>query len=80
MCNFNQKNTPMRTNVYINDSLLQEASRLSKIKTKRALINEALENYINHLKRIEMVNLFGKVSWEGDLEYNRTTFKEDDSF
>jgi Arc/MetJ family transcription regulator len=78
MCIFEKNITLMRTNVYIDDLLLNEASRLSKIKTKRAIVNEALQNYINHLKRTEMVNLFGKISFEEDLEKFRTTFNEND--
>jgi|CXWL01.1.fsa_nt_gi Arc/MetJ family transcription regulator len=36
----------MRTNVEINDSLLQEAFRLSGARSKRAVIDAALRTYV----------------------------------
>ena len=62
----------MRTNVEINDKLIKEAIVLSKAKTKKEIIDIALKNYINQMKRKSMVDLFGKVKWEGDLNEMRT--------
>lgn len=62
----------MRTNVEINDKLIEEAIVLSKAKTKKEIIDIALKNYINQMKRKSMVDLFGKVKWEGDLNEMRT--------
>ncbi len=36
----------MRTNIELNEELLKEARRYSRARTKRALIEEALETYI----------------------------------
>ncbi len=36
----------MRTNIELNEELLKEARRYSKARTKRALVEEALETYI----------------------------------
>lgn len=63
----------MRTNVEINDKLIEEALTLSKVKTEREVIDLALKNCINQLKRKSMLDLFGKVRWEGDLNKMRTT-------
>jgi len=65
----------MRTNVEINDRLMEEAIVLSKAKTKKEIIDIALKNYISQMKRKSMVDLFGKVKWEGDLNEMRTSSK-----
>ena len=62
----------MRTNVEINDKLIEEAIGLSKVKTKKEVIDIALKNYVNQMKRKSMAELFGKVKWEGDLNEMRT--------
>ena len=36
----------MRTNIDIDDTLLEEAFSVSRVKTKKDLINEALHEYI----------------------------------
>ena len=61
----------MRTNIVLNDELVEEAMRLSHAHTKKEVIDQALQNYVAYLKRQNMKNLFGKVSWEGDLKKMR---------
>jgi Arc/MetJ family transcription regulator len=57
----------MRTNVVIDDELMDEALRLSGLTTKRATIEQALKLLIN-LKRQNSIKEFrGKLKWEGDL-------------
>ena len=36
----------MRTNIVLNDELLREAARYGKGRTKRALVEEALETFV----------------------------------
>ena len=62
----------MRTNIEINDKLMETAQRLSKIKTKKEVVEQALENFIKELRRKDMLNLEGKVRWEGDLDEMRS--------
>lgn len=61
----------MRTNIVLNDKLVGEAMLLSHSKTKKQVVELALENFINYLKRQKMKDLFGKVKWEGDLNEMR---------
>ncbi|MBD2701742.1 type II toxin-antitoxin system VapB family antitoxin [Spirosoma sp. BT702] len=61
----------MRTNIDINDELLQEAMELSQAKTKKEVVERALENYIKMLNRKQILEWPGKVHWEGDLEQMR---------
>lgn len=62
----------MRTNIYIETSLINKAKKLSKVKTKKEIVNLALENYIKTLKKMELLKLAGKVKWEGNLNQMRT--------
>jgi Arc/MetJ family transcription regulator len=61
----------MRTNIELNEKLLADAQRLSKIKTAKETVNQALEYYVKYLKRQDMRTLAGKVQWEGDLDQMR---------
>ncbi|MDQ3020128.1 MAG: type II toxin-antitoxin system VapB family antitoxin [Bacteroidota bacterium] len=62
----------MRTNIFIETSLINRAKKLSKSKTKKEVVNRALENYIKTLKRRELLLLEGKIKWEGDLKKMRS--------
>ena len=61
----------MRTNIVVDDSLMAEAMRLSSIKTKKGVIDQALRLLVQ-VKRQEAVRqLKGKLSWQGNLEEMR---------
>lgn len=61
----------MRTNIDIDDKLMEEAMKISKVKSKKDLVNHALEELIRLDKRKKMLSLFGKVKWEGNLDEMR---------
>lgn len=46
--------------------------KISKVKTKKELVNYALEELIRLHKREKMLSLFGKVKWEENLDEMRT--------
>jgi Arc/MetJ family transcription regulator len=61
----------MRTNVEIDDQLMQQAMGASGGSTKKAVVEEALRLVVQ-LKRQESIReLFGKVEWVGDLDAMR---------
>lgn len=62
----------MRTNIDIDDDLLKKAMAISHAKTKKATIELALQEYINMMRRMDLLSLRGKVQWDGDLEQMRT--------
>jgi Arc/MetJ family transcription regulator len=62
----------MRTNIVLNEELVEEAMRLSHSHTKKEVVDLALQNFVAHLKRRNMKNLFGKVKWDGDLKKMRS--------
>ena len=62
----------MRTNIVIDDSLMDDALRLTGLKTKREAVELGLKTLIK-LKKQENIRRFrGKLSWEGNLEDMRT--------
>lgn len=61
----------MRTNIIIDDQLMQDALRLGGFKTKKEAVEEALRLLIR-LKQQEQIRKYrGKLYWEGDLERMR---------
>jgi len=61
----------MRTNIVIDDSLINEAMVLSKIKTKRAVVETGLKLLVQMKKQEKIKALRGKLKWDGDLEKMR---------
>ncbi len=59
----------MRTNIVLDDELVQEAQALSKIKTKRELIEQALREFVNHRKRLDIRELKGSGGIRDDYDY-----------
>ena len=62
----------MRTNIELDEMLIQEAMELSKIKTKKEVIHTALKNFVGWMKKKELLDLKGKVKWEGNLKEMRS--------
>ena len=58
----------MRTNIVLDDELLERAQCLTGIKSKRELTQKALQTLIQLLEQTEMLSLRGKINWEGDLD------------
>ena len=63
----------MRTNIDIDDTIMKEAKKLSGNKTKKEIVDTALKKYIQILNNKKLLELFGKVKWEGDLNKWRKT-------
>jgi len=51
----------MRTNIEINDDLMAKAQKLSNIKTKKAIVEEALRLYITIENQKKLSELWGKI-------------------
>ena len=69
---FTHKFNFMRTNIELDDVLVKQAIKLSKLKTKREVVQEALKSYVASMKKRELLNLKGRVSWEGNLKEMRS--------
>jgi len=59
----------MPTNLAIDDRLLEEALRLGKHRTKKATVNEALREYIQRRKRLNLLDAFGTVDFDPEYDY-----------
>ncbi len=62
----------MRTNIVIDDQLMKEAIKLSRLKTKRAVVESGLRLLIQTKKQERIKNLRGKLKWDGDLDEMRS--------
>lgn len=61
----------MRTNVVINDDLMESALKASGIKTKKEAIEEGLKLLIQMKSQEEIKRFRGKLKWTGDLDEMR---------
>jgi len=61
----------MRTNVVIDDKLIQEALRLSNLKTKKDIIHKALEEFIQNRKRLDLREVRGKIRFAEGYDYKK---------
>ena len=61
----------MRTNIVLDDKLIERAQKLTGIKTKREVVHEALRTLILLYEQAEIRKLRGKLKWEGDLHEQR---------
>ena len=56
-----------RTNVVLDDKLVNACQKATGINTRRALIDYALHELLRHESQAKVLELKGKVNWEGDL-------------
>ena len=61
----------MRTNIVIDDELMDRAMQLTGITTKRSVVEEALRVLIRTTEQKGILELHGKIQWEGDLDEMR---------
>jgi Arc/MetJ family transcription regulator len=59
----------MATNVELDDRLIEEAQQLGHHRSKRATIEEALREYVQHRKQMEIKDLFGQIDYEKSFDY-----------
>jgi len=60
-----------RTNLVLDDALLQEATRLTGEKTYSRTVGRALEEIVRRIKAEQILTLAGSGLWEGDLSEMR---------
>jgi Arc/MetJ family transcription regulator len=61
----------MRTNIEIDDEVMREAQRLTGVRTKRETVDLALRELVARHQRLGILDLRGRVHWEGNLESSR---------
>jgi Arc/MetJ family transcription regulator len=61
----------MATNLAIDDKLIEEALEIGGHRTKKAVVTEALQEYIRRRKQLQILNLLGKIDFDPDYDYKR---------
>jgi len=61
----------MRTNIMLDDNLIERAQKLTGIKTKREVVQEALRTLVLLREQSEIRNFRGKLLWDGNLDDQR---------
>ena len=62
----------MRTNIVIDDELMQEALKLSGLRTKKDAVEAGLRLLVEFSRQAKVKNFRGKLKWSGDLDKMRT--------
>jgi len=62
----------MRTNIVIDDDLMEEAMKASGSNTKKEAVELGLKTLVRLKKQQRIRKFRGKLKWEGDLSEQRT--------
>jgi Arc/MetJ family transcription regulator len=60
-----------RTNLVLDEALLEEATRLSGQRTYSRTVNSALADFVRRIKARRILDLEGSGLWEGNLSRMR---------
>lgn len=60
-----------RTNIVLDDELIERAKELTGLTTKRAVVEAALQTLVRLREQEGVRALRGRLRWEGDLEQLR---------
>ena len=67
LCNYPH----MATNLQIENDLIEEALKLGEHRTKRAVVEEALREYVQRRKQLKVLKLFGTIEYDDDYDYKK---------
>lgn len=59
----------MATNIQLDEDLIAEAQKLGRHSSKRATVEDALLEYVQRRKQLEIVELFGQIDYEESYDY-----------
>ena len=63
----------MRLNSVVDDKLMQQATEACGLKTKREVVEKALRLMVKVNHQHKLLQVEGKLHWEGDLEEKQTS-------
>ncbi len=63
--------THMATNVEIDPDLIRQALLLGGKRTKREVIEEALQEYVSRREQQQIMSLFGTIDYDDDYDYKK---------
>ena len=59
----------MRTNIVLDDDLVQEAFRLTGVRTKRELVHMALKELVRRCRKRDLTELAGRIRLRDDFDH-----------
>ena len=66
------KSNTVRTNIVLDQKLVEAGLKATGLKTRRELVQFALRELLRHKQQKKLLELKGNVTWEGDLTVMRT--------
>ena len=60
-----------RTNIVIDESLIRKARKLTRLRTKRQIVDRALDLLVRSESRKGILKYYGSGIWQGDLKTSR---------
>ncbi len=60
-----------RTNIEIDERLIRKARKLTRLKTKRQIVDKALDLLVRSESRKGILRYYGSGVWKGDLKASR---------
>jgi len=66
----------MASNLAIDMSLLENAVKISGLKTKKDTVNLALEEFIKRRRTAEIISLFGSIEYDDNYDYKQERQRE----
>ena len=61
-----------RTNIVLDEKLIETGKKATGLKTSKAVVDFALKELIRHSNQKRILDLFGRIEWEGNLEQMRS--------
>ena len=61
----------MRTNIVLDDILIEKALRFSPMKTKKDTVNLALKEFVEQHSRLNLLDMKGKIRFADGYDYKK---------
>ena len=61
----------MATNLALDDQLIEQARLLGRHRTKKAAVTQALTEYVERHRQLEVLDLFNSIDYEPGYDYKK---------
>jgi Arc/MetJ family transcription regulator len=61
----------MATNLALDDALIEEARRIGGHRTKKAVVTEALKEYVQRRRQYQILDLLHTIDYDPDFDYKK---------
>lgn len=65
----------MATNLAIDADLLERALKVGRLRTKKETVNQALREFVNRRKQLEVIELFGTLDPDPGYDYKEARWR-----